>query len=103
MTTLSPSARSRPENIEILKHNSGMLGERDREFAASLVASESRGLTEKQWFWIDQLASRAVARIADHGHRTGRCYLCRRKLTDPKSIKYGYGPVCAHNNALPYG
>lgn len=30
-----------------------------------------------------------------YGKRTGRCTVCHRKLTDPKSIEAGIGPICA--------
>lgn len=32
--------------------------------------------------------------VAQYGRRTGRCGVCRRLLTDPKSITEGIGPVC---------
>ena len=36
------------------------------------------------------------------GHETGSCAYCGRLLTDARSIKYGYGPVCARNESLPW-
>ena len=38
-----------------------------------------------------------------HGLKTGRCCFCSRKLTDPRSVTSGYGPVCAKRYALPWG
>lgn len=32
--------------------------------------------------------------IANIGHATGRCCLCGRELSNEKSMKLGYGPVC---------
>jgi hypothetical protein len=37
------------------------------------------------------------------GFETGQCSYCGRDLTDPISLKYGYGKVCAENIGLPYG
>lgn len=31
-----------------------------------------------------------------------RCFICNRKLTNPASHFYGYGPDCAEQNDLPY-
>lgn len=31
---------------------------------------------------------------ANYGHQTGRCGMCGKELTDPKSIAKGIGPVC---------
>ena len=35
-----------------------------------------------------------VAEAAAFGHRTGRCLICSRELTDPVSVEQGIGPVC---------
>jgi hypothetical protein len=40
---------------------------------------------------------------AAFGHATGCCVFCARELTDDRSVHVGYGPVCAANNALPWG
>jgi hypothetical protein len=34
--------------------------------------------------------------------RSGRCFICTRKLTTPASTHYGYGPDCARAHGLPY-
>jgi hypothetical protein len=34
--------------------------------------------------------------------RSGRCYLCTKKLTTPASVHYGYGPECAKHHGLEY-
>lgn len=38
-----------------------------------------------------------------HGLKTGKCCFCRRKLTDPRSVKAGMGQVCAERYGLPWG
>jgi len=38
-----------------------------------------------------------------HGLKTGRCCFCSRKLTDPRSVTSGYGPVCAERYGMPWG
>ncbi len=37
-----------------------------------------------------------------YGFETGECGYCSRELTDPISVKWGYGPKCALNYALPH-
>lgn len=36
----------------------------------------------------------SVAEAAEYGLETGWCIVCGRRLTDPKSVKAGIGPVC---------
>ncbi len=38
-----------------------------------------------------------------YGLATGRCCFCAKDLTDERSVKVGYGPVCAGNYGLPWG
>jgi len=38
-----------------------------------------------------------------HGHATGNCCFCRKRLTDVRSVAMGYGPICAENFSLPWG
>lgn len=40
---------------------------------------------------------------ARFGHLYGSCVFCGRTLTDERSIKVGYGPICADHNSLPWG
>lgn len=40
---------------------------------------------------------------AEHGHRTGSCCFCDKRLTDDRSTDAGYGPVCAKTWGLPWG
>lgn len=43
------------------------------------------------------------AKVArEYGHLTGHCCFCNLPLTDPASLKAGYGPVCAKNWGLPH-
>jgi len=37
-----------------------------------------------------------------HGQLTGNCCFCSLPLSDPKSLKLGYGPICADHYRLPY-
>ncbi len=39
---------------------------------------------------------------AQHGHKTGKCCFCNRKLTDARSLAVGYGSTCATNWELPW-
>jgi hypothetical protein len=48
-------------------------------------------------------ASDPVGQAAKHGHLTGRCCFCNRRLEDERSTAVGYGPVCADHFGLPWG
>lgn len=44
------------------------------------------------------------AKVAgEHGHLTGRCCFCNRKLADERSTAVGYGETCAEHFGLPWG
>lgn len=58
------------------------------------------------WRWDFEAAKGIASRLADAtplteeaaakwGHLHGRCFKCLKPLTDPESVKRGYGPVCA--------
>lgn len=38
-----------------------------------------------------------------YGKMSGCCSFCARALSDERSLKVGYGPVCAENYGLPWG
>ncbi|MBZ0090022.1 MAG: DUF6011 domain-containing protein, partial [Thermoanaerobaculia bacterium] len=40
---------------------------------------------------------------ASYGRETGECCFCQRPLTDPRSVRAGYGRTCAKSNGLPWG
>jgi hypothetical protein len=42
-----------------------------------------------------------LARAQELGRTNGRCIRCHAKLTDPKSVTTGIGPVCATFDGLP--
>ena len=46
--------------------------------------------------------ARAIEAGKAYAIRSGRCMFCRRKLTTPESVHFGYGPDCAEQNGLPY-
>ena len=39
---------------------------------------------------------------AKYGHETGNCCFCARLLTDQRSVKVGYGPICAQRFNLAH-
>ncbi len=44
------------------------------------------------------------AKVASaYGKQTGSCCFCARELTDDRSVRVGYGPICADKFALPWG
>ena len=50
------------DRIQALKQGLDQLSERDQEFAQSLIDQEARrGLSDKQWYWVEKLADRAHA------------------------------------------
>ena len=38
-----------------------------------------------------------------HGHLHGNCSMCRKRLSDDRSMKVGYGQTCAKNWGMPWG
>ena len=38
-----------------------------------------------------------------HGHLHGNCSMCRKRLSDPRSMKVGYGEICADKWGFPWG
>lgn len=48
-------------------------------------------------------AANPAAMAAAYGKHTGNCCFCGKELTDPKSVKVGYGPICADHWGLPWG
>lgn len=52
---------------------------------------------------IISLAENPEAVASENGKLTGNCCFCGRKLTDPRSVSVGYGPVCAERYGLEWG
>ena len=98
------SNRSDQDNLEIVTKNVKMLSASSQKFARDLFGwiDNRGGLTQKQWAWMDVLAARIIERAQKYGKETGNCVFCRRKLTNPYSVKVGYGPICAERNHLPW-
>lgn len=53
--------------------------------------------------FLTAFAQEPAKMAAKHGHATGACCFCSKKLTDPKSLAVGYGPTCADHYGLPWG
>lgn len=51
---------------------------------------------------LEALAAGGVDYLAKVGIETGNCCFCGLDLTDPESVRYGYGPVCARKHGLPH-
>lgn len=49
------------------------------------------------------LAEKPAETAAEFGKMSGKCCFCNSELTDEKSTKVGYGPVCAAHFGLPHG
>jgi hypothetical protein len=49
---------------------------------------------------VKSLAQDPVGMIQQYGKTTGNCCFCATELSDPKSVKAGFGPVCAKNYGL---
>lgn len=103
MTEHIRSNRTNQENYLIVRANQNRLGKSDRDFAQSIITQSTRGLSVKQWYWMDVLAERILERVTNYAKRTGKCCFCYRKLTTTASVAAGYGPVCAERNHLPWG
>ena len=62
----------------------------------------SRRATDAIAAIVSKVETDPIAYARAHGAKTGRCCFCSRKLTDPTSVRAGYGPVCAKNFGLPW-
>lgn len=51
---------------------------------------------------LECFAADPAKQAAAYGHRTGSCCFCSLALTDPVSVEFGYGPVCAKRWDLPH-
>jgi hypothetical protein len=58
--------------------------------------------TQKHKELIELVYTNPAEAIAKMGRETGICGFCSRALTNPESIKLGYGPVCAERYGLPH-
>jgi len=52
---------------------------------------------------LREIKSDPIATVAKHGKAMGECCFCSRELTDDRSVKQGYGKICAGNYGLPWG
>lgn len=55
-----------------------------------------------EWFLGVVRGDRAIPDHVTVWHE-GRCCYCHIKLTQPESVRRGYGPICAKTRGLPYG
>ena len=49
------------------------------------------------------IAKDPMSEAIGHGHLHGNCSMCRKKLSDPRSMKVGYGEICADKWGFPWG
>lgn len=52
---------------------------------------------------IKAFAENPEGAAASYGHSIGHCCFCGLTLTDERSIKVGYGPICADHYGLAWG
>lgn len=64
---------------------------------------EGRAKAEGLVDMLKALAEEPETVAATYGQLTGSCCFCAKALTDERSVKVGYGPVCAGNYGLPWG
>ena len=64
---------------------------------------QSRDCTKAVGDFLTLFANDPATFAAKYGAKTGKCCFCRLGLTDPRSTRTGYGPVCAKNYGLPWG
>jgi len=64
---------------------------------------QSADCTDAIVTFLMEFAQDPAGCAAKYGIATGRCCFCRLTLTDPRSTKVGYGPICAGHFGLPWG
>ena len=52
---------------------------------------------------LDGLEENPQAFTAENGKESGQCCFCSLPLTDERSVKVGYGKICAGHYGLPWG
>lgn len=52
---------------------------------------------------IREFAANPEGAAASYGHLVGQCCFCGQCLTDGRSVKVGYGPICAEKYGLAWG
>ena len=52
---------------------------------------------------LQAMANDPAKAAGEFGRLTGRCCFCALPLSDERSTKVGYGPVCAKNWGVPWG
>ena len=70
---------------------------------AGALTPGSKGCPVELVEFLTGFAQEPAKYAAAHGHATGACCFCSKKLTDPKSLAVGYGPTCADHYGLPWG
>lgn len=53
--------------------------------------------------FLAQFSNDPARVAAEYGHLTGNCCFCSLELTDARSVRVGYGPICAGKYGLPWG
>jgi hypothetical protein len=69
--------------------------------AGEISLSRDAGEADREAVSKFSLNPAAVAGL--HGHLTGACCFCSKKLTDERSVEVGYGATCAKHYNLPWG
>jgi len=101
-----------------------LAGERSKYPGSIFVAERTKGFSTADYFgrimpngdfyrgrdcdaemyeWITTLVKNLQDEALLFGQETGHCSFCYKELTDERSLKVGYGPVCAKNWGLDWG
>lgn len=65
--------------------------------------TRGRLMTDEMVTLIQELGENPVAAAQRYAALTGNCCFCNLTLTDERSTRAGYGPVCAGHYGLPWG
>jgi len=99
--TLSlPTENSDPRNKDAIyvKHNGVYVGKIDGgKFQPTSRCDSSVGVR------LLEIAKDPRGEAIGHGHMHGNCSMCRKKLSDPRSMKIGMGEICANNWGFKWG
>jgi len=87
-------------NVAAPKYGHGFYG---RIAKGGLFTPMPGALPEHLGFILGGLGAGGKEALAEFGKTTGHCVFCNTGLEDEKSLKVGYGPVCAKNWGMPWG
>lgn len=101
LSVAGPNAKV-PGSITVVDHDTRVWYGRvtvDGAFEASRRDTPPAGVAVA----LGRFAADPLVVAAEHGRLTTRCCFCNQRLSNPASVRAGYGPICADHHGLAHG